>query len=299
MHFSRLAMDRPASLGSDGVMTTQTEQQTTLVLGGTGRVGRRIAERLVKQDVPVRLGSRSGEPPFDWEDRSTWAAAVDGVQAAYLMYYPEIEFPGASEAIGALADLAVESGVRRLVLLSARGQDEARRAEEAIERLPVEWTSVVASAFNQNFDEGVFLGPLRNGVLPVPAGDVADPFVDVNDIADVVAAALTEDGHAGQRYEVTGPRLLTFHDAVGEIAAASDREIRYLPVTQEQFAAGLVAEAGAPPEFAALLADLLAQFFDGRNASLGDGVERALGRKPRDFADWVGEVAATGVWDVA
>jgi uncharacterized protein YbjT (DUF2867 family) len=282
-----------------GPMTTNTEQQTTLVLGGTGRVGRRISDRLATRGVPVRLGSRSGEPPFDWEDRSTWSAAVDGVQAAYLMYYPEIEFPGASDAIRALSQLAVESGVRRLVLLSARGQDEARRCEEAIERLPVEWTSVVASAFNQNFDEGVFLEPLRSGVLPVPAGDVADPFVDVNDVADVAVAALTEDGHAGQRYEVTGPRLWTFHDAVGEIAKASGREIRYLPVTPEQFASGLSNGAGVPREFAELVADLLATFFDGRNASVGDGVERALGRRPRDFADWVRETAATGVWNGA
>jgi uncharacterized protein YbjT (DUF2867 family) len=280
-------------------MTKHIEHPTTLVLGGTGRVGRRIAEGLAQRDVQVRIGSRSGQPPFDWEDRSTWAAAVDGVQAAFLMYYPEIEFPGASEAIGAFAQLAVERGVRRLVLLSARGQDEARRCEEAVERLPVEWTIVACAAFNQNFDEGVFLEPLRNGMLPVPAGDVADPFVDVNDIADVAVAALTEDGHAGERYEVTGPRLFTFHDAVAEIGKASGREIRYLPVTAEQFTDGLVNEAGAPREFAALLSTLIAEFFDGRNASVGDGVERALGRKPRDFADWVSEIAATGVWNVA
>lgn len=280
-------------------MTKMTEPQTTLVLGGTGRVGRRVADRLAERDVPVRIASRSGETPFDWEDPTTWAAAVDGVQAAYLMYYPEVEFPGASDAIRALSELAVERGVRRLVLLSARGQDEARRCEEAVESLPVEWTSVVASAFNQNFDEGVFLEPLRSGVLPVPAGDVAEPFVDVNDIADVAVAALSEDGHVGERYEVTGPQLLTFHDAVEEIAKASRREMRYLPVTAEQFAAGLINDVGAPREFAELLADLLATFFDGRNASVGDGVERALGRKPRDFSDWVRETAATGVWNGA
>jgi uncharacterized protein YbjT (DUF2867 family) len=280
-------------------MTNANEHQTTLVLGGTGRVGRRIADRLAERDIPVRIGSRSAEPPFDWEDRSTWAAALDGVGAAYLMYYPEIEFPGASEAIGALARLAVEKGVRRLVLLSARGQDEARRCEEAIAGLPVEWTVVAASAFNQNFDEGVFLEPLRQGLLPVPAGDVADPFVDIDDLADVAVAALTEDGHDGQRYEVTGPRLLTFHEAVAEIAEAAGREIRYLPVTVDQFTDGLVNEAGAPREFAELLSKLIGEFFDGRNASVGDGVERALGRKPRDFSDWVSEKAATGVWNVA
>lgn len=277
-------------------MTEMTKQQTTLVLGGTGRVGRRIADRLAALGVPVRVGSRSGEPPFDWEDPSTWAPATRGVKAAYVMYYPEIEFPGAAEAIRGFSEVAVGSGVRRIVLLSARGQDEARRCEEAVESLPIEWTCLIASAFNQNFDEGVFLEPLRNGVLPVPAGDVTDPFVDINDIADVAVAALTEDRHVGQRYVVTGPRLLTFDDAVGEIAKASGREMRYLPVTKEQFAEGLIAEAGAPREFAELLGKLIAEFFDGRNSSLGDGVERALGRRPRDFGDWVRETAATGVW---
>jgi uncharacterized protein YbjT (DUF2867 family) len=249
--------------------------------------------------VGVRIGSRSGEPPFDWEDSSTWPAAVGGIDGAFIMYYPEIEVPGASAAIGQLAELAVDAGARRLVLLSARGVEEAQRAEDAIADLPVDWTFAVASAFNQNFDEGVFLDPLRAGVLAVPAGDVADPFVDVNDIADVAVAALTEEGHAGQRYEVTGPRLVTFHEAVAEIGKATGREICYVPVTREQFANGLVEEAGEPRELAEFLAETVSAFFDGRNASLGDGVERALGRKPRDFFDWVREIAATGVWKAA
>jgi uncharacterized protein YbjT (DUF2867 family) len=272
------------------------DNRTTLVLGGTGRVGRRIVERLDRRGIPVRVGSRTGEPPFDWEAPETWPAAVEGAHAAYLMYYPEIEFPGAAERIGALAELAVERGVRRLVLLSARGQDEAREAEEAVRRLPVEWTILAASAFDQNFDEGVFLEPLLDGVLPVPAGDTPDAFVDVDDIADVATAALTEDGHAGRRYEVTGPRLLTLHEAVATIAEAAGRDMRYLPVTAQEFADGLVAEGAAPRDVADLLAGLLAQYFDGRNASVGDGVERALGRPPRDFADWARDVAATGVW---
>jgi uncharacterized protein YbjT (DUF2867 family) len=122
---------------------------------------------------------------------------------------------------------------------------------------------------------------------------------DVNDIADVAVAALTEEGHAGQRYEVTDPRLVTFHEAVAEIGKATGREIHYVPVTREQFANGLVEEAGEPRELAEFLAETVSAFFDGRNASVGDGVERALGRKPRDFFDWVREIAATGVWQAA
>ncbi|WP_405861214.1 NmrA family transcriptional regulator [Streptomyces sp. NBC_00090] len=275
-----------------------TNEHTTLVLGGTGRVGRRVAQRLIGRGVNVRVGSRTGEPPFDWEDPSTWADAVAGVRSAYLMYYPEVEWPGAGDAIAALARLTVDAGVQRLVLLSARNQDEAVRCENAVTSLPVEWTIVAPSSFHQNFDEGVFLEPLRHGVLALPAGGNADPFVDADDIADVVVAALTEDGHVGERYELTGPRLWTFAQGVDEIARATGRALRYEPITRDQFADAIVND-GAPREFAEPLATLISEFFDGRNSSLADGVERALHRKPRDFADWVAEIARTGVWDAA
>ncbi|MFE2044233.1 NmrA family transcriptional regulator [Streptomyces sp. NPDC059477] len=275
-----------------------TNEHTTLVLGGTGRVGRRVTKRLAERGVDVRVGSRAGKPPFDWEDPSTWAAPFAGVRSAYLMYYPEVEWPGAGDAIATVARHAVDAGVRRLVLLSARNQEEAVRCEEAVTGLPVEWTIVAPASFNQNFDEGVFLEPLRQGVLALPAGGNADPFVDADDIADVVVAALTEDGHAGERYELTGPRLWTFAEGVQEIARATGRSLRYEPITRDQFADAIVAD-GAPRDFAEPLATLISEFFDGRNSSLADGVERALKRKPRDFADWVAEIAPTGVWDAA
>ncbi|MFI6522774.1 NmrA family transcriptional regulator [Spirillospora sp. NPDC050679] len=275
-----------------------TNEHTTLVIGGTGRIGRRVARRLTGRGVDVRVGSRSGEPPFDWEKPSTWADAFAGARSAFLMYYPEIEWPGAGDAVAAAAQQAVDAGVRRLVLLSARNQDEAVRCEEAVKGLPVEWTILAPASFNQNFDEGVFLEPLRRGVLALPAGDNADPFIDADDIADVAVAALTEDGHAGEYYELTGPRLWTFAEGVAEIARATGRELRYVPVTRDQFADAIV-DGGAPRAFAEPLATIVAEVFDGRNGSLADGVERALHRKPRDFADWVAEIAPTGVWDAA
>ncbi|MGI5170669.1 NmrA family transcriptional regulator [Spirillospora sp. CA-253888] len=275
-----------------------TNEHTTLVIGGTGRVGRRVAGRLTERGVDVRVGSRTGRPPFDWEDPSTWADAFAGAGSAFLMHYPEIEWPGAGDAVAAAARLAVDAGVRRLVLLSARNQDEAVRCEEAVMGLPVEWTVLAPASFNQNFDEGVFLEPLRHGVLALPAGDNADPFVDADDIADVAVAALTEGGHAGERYELTGPRLWTFAEGVAEIARATGRELRYVPITRDRFADAIV-DGGAPRAFAEPLATIVAEVFDGRNSSLADGVERALDRKPRDFADWVAEIAPTGVWDAA
>ena len=276
--------------------TTQSEG-LTLVLGGTGKTGRRIVERLASRGVPTRVGSRASDPPFDWGDESTWGAALDGVTAAYISYAPDLAIPGATDAIHAFVERGVEQGVRRLVLLSGRGEEEAQQCELLIQRPEVEWTVVRASWFSQNFSEGEFLGMVLEGEITLPAGDVPEPFIDVDDIADVAVAALTGDGLAGQIYEVTGPRLLTFAEAVDENAQATGRAIRYVRIPAEAFAAG-VAESGLPDDILWLLDYLFATVLDGRNAYLADGVRQALGREPRDFAEFARQAAAAGVWDV-
>jgi uncharacterized protein YbjT (DUF2867 family) len=268
----------------------------TLVLGGTGKTGRRVAARLAARGLPVRIGSRSAAPPFDWEQRATWAPALRGAGAVYLSYYPDLAVPGSVEAVRAFVDAAKANGVRKLVLLSGRGEEEAERAERVVQGAGVEWTIVRSSWFSQNFSESYLLDPILTGEVVLPTGDVGEPFVDAGDIADVAAAALAEEGHAGRLYEVTGPRLLTFPEAVAEIAAATGREIRYVRVTTEEYAAALAAE-GVPADFVWLVTYLFTTVLDGRNASLADGVRQALGRPPRDFADYARETAATGAWN--
>ncbi len=274
--------------------------KTTLVLGGTGKTGRRVVERLAARGLPVRVGSRSGEPPFDWNDQTTWSPALEGAGSAYVSYYPDLAIPGSVAAVRSFAQLAVEAGVRRLVLLSGRGEEEAQRAEQALrevgEETGVEWTIVRCSWFNQNFDENYLLEPVLGGEVALPSGDVPEPFVDTDDIADVAVAALTEDGHAGEIYELTGPRLLTIEEAVGEIAEATGRKIRFVPVSLEEYES-VLAEQDVPPEFLLFLTYLFGEVLDGRNAYLTDGVRRALGREPKDFSDYARETAATGVWD--
>ena len=275
--------------------TTQSEG-LTLVLGGTGKTGQRVVKRLASLGVPTRVASRAGDPPFDWDDQSTWDAVLDGVTAAYITYAPDLAIPGATDAIRAFVERAVEQGVRRLVLLSGRGEEEAQECEKIIQRPDIEWTVVRASWFCQNFSEGAFFDMVMAGEIALPAGEVGEPFVDTDDIADVAVAALTEDGHAGQAYELTGPRLLTFAEAVDEIARATGRTIRYVEIPPEAFTAG-VAEMGLPEDIAWLLNYLFATVLDGRNAHLDDGVRRALGREPGDFAEYARRTAATGVWD--
>jgi uncharacterized protein YbjT (DUF2867 family) len=271
-----------------------TTDEPVLVIGGTGKTGRRVAERLRALDVPVRIGSRSGEPPFDWDDRSTWTPALRGASAAYISYYPDLAVPGTAEKIGALAHLAVASGTRRLVLLSGRGEEEAERAERALQASGADWTIVRCSWFMQNFSESYFAEPLAAGELALPAGGVREPFVDAEDIADVAVAALTEDGHVGRLYELTGPRALTFAEAVSEIGRATGRPLRYVQIEMDAFEAGLAGK-DVPADIVALLRYLFTEVLDGRNQQVTDGVERALGREPRDFSDYARRAAA-GAW---
>ncbi|TDF95076.1 NAD(P)H-binding protein [Paenibacillus piri] len=268
-----------------------------LILGGTGKTGRRVAERLTERGLPVRIGSRSGEPSFDWENRSTWESSLQNVGAVYITYYPDLAVPGAAAAIGAFAELAVNNGIKRLVLLSGRGEEEAQLSERAVQDSGADWTIVRASWFCQNFSESFLLGSVLSGMVALPAADVAEPFIDAEDIADVVVASLTEDGHIGQLYELTGPRALTFAEATEEIAKASGRHVRYVQLSAEQFTS-MLSQQGIPAEFIALLTDLFTKVLDGRNSHLTDGVQRALGRGPRDFADYARDAAASGVWEV-
>jgi uncharacterized protein YbjT (DUF2867 family) len=273
-------------------------QGTTLVLGGSGKTGRRVAGRLRARGVPTRAASRSGDRPFDWEDRLTWVPVLQGASAAYVSFFPDLAVPGAADAVGALAELAVEHGVRRLVLLSGRGEEEAQRAERAVQNAGAEWTIVRCSWFSQNFSESFLLEPVLAGEVALPAADVPEPFIDAEDIADVAVAALTQDGHAGRIYELTGPRLLRFGEAVAEIACASGRPVRFVPVTIEQFAAAMRRQS-VPGGVVSLMSYLFTEVLDGRNARLADGVQRALGREPRDFGDYARRTAAAGVWDGA
>jgi uncharacterized protein YbjT (DUF2867 family) len=273
-----------------------TTTDTVLVLGGTGKTGRRVAQRLGQRGVPVRIGSRSAEPPFDWEDRSTWVPALDGMSGAYISYYPDIAIPGAVETVGAFARLAVERGVRRLVLLSGRGEAEAEEAERSVQASGADLTIVRATWFAQNFSEDYMLDSVLAGQVALPAADTPEPFVDADDIADVAVAALTEDGHVGELYELTGPRALTFAEAVAEISAAAGREIAYVPVSIDGFAAAATAQ-GVPADVVGLLRYLFGEVLDGRNSHTTDGVQRALGRSPKDFGDFARDAAATGVWN--
>jgi uncharacterized protein YbjT (DUF2867 family) len=272
-----------------------TRHGLTLVLGGTGKTGRRVVKRLEAHGVPTRVGSRSGQPPFDWDNQNTWEPALEDVRAAYITYYPDLAIPGAADAIREFTQMAVWLGVRRLVLLSGRGEEEAQLCEKVVQSFDVSWTIVRSSWLSQSFSEHFLRDPVLGGEVALPVGDVREPFVDADDIADVAVAALTEDGHEGQIYELTGPRLLTFADAVHEIAKATNRNVRYVEIPLEVFESAL-ADQGFPADAVQLMTYLFTTVMDGRNEHLTDGVQRALGRSPRDFGEFARSAAAAGAW---
>lgn len=271
--------------------------QPILVIGATGKTGSRVAKKLQAKGASVRHGARRSETPFDWEDQSTWAPILTGVSKAYVTYFPDLAFPGAIEKLEAFAQVALDTGLQHIVLLSGRGEHFASMGEEVIRNSGIGFTIVRSAWFAQNFSEGYLRDPILGGVLPMPGGDIAEPIIDIDDIADVVVAALTEDGHIGERYEVTGPRLMTFAEMADVLTKTLGRPIQHLPITFEDFHANVAASGDTfvADVFTAIARETL----DGRNAHVTDGVERALGRKARDFADFAQTAMLAGAWPSA
>ncbi|MFB9430142.1 NAD(P)H-binding protein [Streptoalloteichus tenebrarius] len=276
-------------------MTTRGHE--FLVLGATGKTGRRVVRRLRAAGETVRAASRSGEVRFDWADRASWSAALNGVSAVYLVA------PDDPAPVRDFVDEAVTAGVGRFVVLSGRGIDHIGpgfgegmiEAERAVRASGVEWTIIRPNNFDQNFDEDLWHAPLREGRLALPIGEVPEPFVDVEDVAEVAATLLTADGHAGRTYELSGPRGLTFGEVVDQVAAATGRVIRFESLTLPEYRAELLA-AGVPEAGATALCAMFALHQTGVTSEPVDGVRSVLGREPATFEAYVARVAATGAW---
>ena len=268
----------------------------TLVIGAPGKTGRRVVERLRSAGMPVREASRSSEVEFDWERPSTWGPAFDGIRAAYITYYPDLALPGAADAVGELADIALSRGVRRLVLLAGRGEEGARKAELRLQETDADWTIVRCGFFAQNFSE-MFADPIRHGALAMPEGSGADPFLDIDDVADVVVAALQDDRHAGKLYELTGPRVVSLDDVASTLTDAIGRSVTHVQLNRAEYAAELAA-AGIADEVAAHITDVIVDALDGRNAWTTDDIELVLGRPARDFTEFARDAVTAGAWDL-
>jgi len=275
--------------------STRDDAHPILVLGANGKTGGRVLDRLRAAGHAVRVGSRSAQPRFDWEEPATWKSALQDVRAVYVAYQPDLCVPGAVETVTAFFDAAAQAGVRKIVLLSGRGEPEAQDAEKALQATALDWTIIRASWFFQNFSENYFLDEIAAGAITLPEGLAPEPFVDAHDIADIAAEALVDNRHSRKLYELTGPQALTLAEAIAQIGKATNRDIACRIISKEAYAKALP-EAGLPPDLAALVVYLFNTVLDGRNTPIAHGVAQALDRPPRSFADYVARTAPTGVW---
>ena len=275
--------------------STRDDAHPILVLGANGKTGGRVLDRLRAAGHAVRVGSRSAQPRFDWEEPATWKAALQGVRAVYVAYQPDLCVPGAVDTVTAFYDAAAKAGVERIVLLSGRGEPEALDAEKALQATALDWTIVRASWFFQNFSENYFLDEIVAGAITLPEGLAPEPFIDADDIADIAAEALVDSRHSRKLYELTGSQAFSFSEAIAEIGRATNRQIDCRIISMDDYAK-VLSEAGLPPDLSWLVIYLFTTVLDGRNTPIAHGVEQALGRPPRTFADYVARTAPTGVW---
>ncbi|MDH3693125.1 MAG: NmrA family transcriptional regulator [Gammaproteobacteria bacterium] len=268
-----------------------------LIIGKNGKTGARVNQRLKDLGYATRPVSRSTNPAFDWQNQATWPSVLEGTYTAYVTYQPDLAVPKAESDIRAFIRIAKENGLQHVVLLSGRGEEGAQRAEEILKTSGLEWNIVRASWFNQNFSENFFLDGIMAGELVLPAGDTVEPFVDADDIADVVVTAITKSDHRNRLFEVTGPRALTFAQCVEEISEALGRRINYSSVPIDHYVQAL-REEGIPEDLQWLLRELFTVVFDGRNSNVMSGIEEALGRPATDFKDYVQKTLDSGAWNI-
>ena len=268
-----------------------------LVIGGTGKTGRRVVEQLRNRGFEPRIGSRNASPSFDWDNKDTWVNSLTGIEKMYVTYYPDLAVPGAKEAIQSLTYLAKELGVKKMVLLSGKGETEAEACEKIVMNSGMDYTIVRASWFNQNWSESFFLAPILSGEVALPMSDILIPFVDVNDIAEVAATVLLDDSYNGEVIEVTGPELITFKDIVDIISKTSDRNLNFHDITLAQYIAGMK-QMQIPNDVVWLIEYLFSHVLTNpKNQLVVTDIERVSGRKAKTFLAYAQETAKTGIWN--
>jgi len=272
-------------------------KENILVIGGTGKTGRKVASKLIEAGHNVRIGSRSASPSFDWDNSETWAESMQGMDKVYITFQPDLAVPGALEAIEDLTKQAKRCSVKKLVLLSGKGEREAELCEQVVIHSGLDHTIVRASWFNQNFSESFFLEPIIEGFVALPQAEAKVPYVDTDDIADVVVTTLLNDEHNSKIYQLTGPRVLTFREVIQEISEVTEREISFTPITLAAYT-NAMKQQGVPADFVWLVEYLFSEVLvNPSNSEITNDIENILGRKPKDISVYIKETSATGVWN--
>ncbi len=272
------------------------QSQKIAVVGSTGKTGARVMAQLEDLGYSVRGLSRNTEYPFDWANKEGWSHALEGVHTAYVTYYPDLAIPQAESDIRAFVALAKSVGLKHIVLLSGRGEEGAERAENVVKTSSLNWNIVRASWFMQNFSESFMVDGIKAGQLILPEPKSVEPFIDVDDIADVAVAAIVRPELHNQLLEVTGPELLSFDHCIQVISEASQRDIGFQTAPISVYLAESKAQ-GLPEDIAWLINELFVNVLDGRNAQTTSTVEHVLDRPAKAFSDYVKATVLTGVWN--
>lgn len=259
---------------------------TFLILGGTGKVGRRVSRVLERDGHTARAVGRSTPLRFDWTAPETWKSAVQGTDGVFVVG------PGSatdwSPLLTALLETASAAGTRHAVLLSARAVEflpdgNVARAEAALRAGPLPWTILRPAHFTQNFTEAMFT-PV-DGRITAPVGDGAEPFIDAEDIAEAAAHVLATGTAAGETLALSGPAALTFGQATRTLSGITGQSIEFHDQAASDHAAAL-REAGTPEEYIRWRLAMLGAIRRGDDAYLSDGIQRLLGRPATDFTTW-------------
>ena len=272
------------------------EENKYLIIGGKGKTGRKVANSLTKLGKNIRIGSRTENPSFDWGKSETWGKSLEGMDMVYITFQPDLAVPGATKIIEDFTSLAVKNGIKKMVLLSGKGEREAERCEQIVMNAGVNWTIIRASWFNQNFSESFLLDPILAGHVALPKSEIPIPFVDTDDIADVVVEALIDDKHNRKIYQLTGPRQLTFKQVIEEISTIVGRNIKFDSITLDEYSK-ILKQYQVPENYIWLINYLFKEVLVNENSSVSNDIEKVLGRKSKDFIEYAKETASTGVWN--
>jgi ergot alkaloid biosynthesis protein len=272
-----------------------------LVIGGTGKTGGRLIERLGEEGWTARCASRSAKAPpgvtgvaFDWYDAKKHDAALAGVDRIYL-----VAPVGSNDPIAVMEpfiERAIGRGVRRFVLLSSSLIEEGGPAMGSVHALlhrrAPEWAVLRPSWFMENFSAGQHLATIRDeDAIYSAADDGLTPFIAVDDIAEVAFRALTNEEAANDGLVLTGPVALSYDEAAAIIGAARGRAVRHVRLTGEELTARFEA-FGLSHDYAVMLAGLDRAIATGAEARTTPIVARLTGRSPRSLVDFAARNAS-------
>lgn len=266
-----------------------------LVIGSTGKTGSRVFSRLQNKNADIRPASRNSEIPFDWYDETTWVKALAGISKAYITFQPDLAIPDSLSIITNFTQAAKAAGVQKLVLLSGRGEAEAIACEDVIRNSGIAFTIVRASFFMQNFSEGFWADSIAAKDFLILFVNAKEPFVDADDIADVVVAALLDNKHDGKTYELTGPELLSFQEVINKLSAALNTEIQLSQVPMGEYRE-ILKSYQIPDDVIWLISYLFSEVLDGRNESVKNDIELVLNRKATSFDSYIEKATQAGFW---